>query len=215
MPRLEGDIRGYPIPQHRKKNWQIPKYRVENRGNTDTAFMIGHAVSITRVFLFVCLFATVVTSTPAIFFNFQVKRDGLESNRATNLRLKHRLKERYSPLLPPPPPPNDKIQPVGETRFFLQNRKNNTPPFQIFTYIRHERPNERYRNTVKDGFFYQIPLPRRMKNRIPRARLDDTAIPHGKIKITEIPLEKKAQYRNTVNPHVPLTCWQCLGLIFC
>ena len=21
---------GYPIPQYRKKNWQIPKYRVEN-----------------------------------------------------------------------------------------------------------------------------------------------------------------------------------------
>ena len=39
----EGDIEGYPIPQYRKKNWQIPKYRVENRPNTDTAFMIGHA----------------------------------------------------------------------------------------------------------------------------------------------------------------------------
>ena len=45
MPRLEGDIRGCPIPQHRKKNWQIPKYRVENRRNTDTAFMIGHDYS--------------------------------------------------------------------------------------------------------------------------------------------------------------------------
>ena len=125
MPRLEGDIRGCPIPQHRKKNWQIPKYRVENRRNTDTAFMIGHAVSITRVFLFVCLFATVVTSTPAIFFNFQVKRDGLESNRATNLRLKHRLKERYSPLLP-----LTKWQNIARwgNAIFLQNRKNNTPP---------------------------------------------------------------------------------------
>ena len=36
------------------------------------------------------------------------------------------------------------------------------------------------------------------------AGLDDTAIPHIKIQITEIPLEKKAEYRNTVNPHVPL-----------
>ena len=36
------------------------------------------------------------------------------------------------------------------------------------------------------------------------AELDDPAIPHVKIKITEIPHEKKAQYRNTVNPHVPL-----------
>ena len=39
----EGDIGRYPIPQCRKKNWQIPKYRVENRRNTDTAFMMGHA----------------------------------------------------------------------------------------------------------------------------------------------------------------------------
>ena len=41
-------------------------------------------------------------------------------------------------------------------------------------------------------FFYRIPLARRMKNRILyTAGLDDTAIPHIKIKITEIPLERK------------------------
>ena len=34
---------GVPIPQYRKKNWQIPKYRVKNRRNTDTAFIFGHA----------------------------------------------------------------------------------------------------------------------------------------------------------------------------
>ena len=34
----EGDIGGYPIPQYRKKKWQIPKYRIENRLNTDTAY---------------------------------------------------------------------------------------------------------------------------------------------------------------------------------
>ena len=39
----EGDIGGYPVPQYRTKNWQIPKYRVENGRNTDTAFMIGDA----------------------------------------------------------------------------------------------------------------------------------------------------------------------------
>ena len=33
----------YPIPQYRKKNWHIPKYRVKNRRNTDTAFIFGHA----------------------------------------------------------------------------------------------------------------------------------------------------------------------------
>ena len=32
-----------PEPQNRKKNCQISKYRVENRRNTDTAIMIGHA----------------------------------------------------------------------------------------------------------------------------------------------------------------------------
>ena len=75
--------------------------------------------------------------------------------------------------------------------------------FQILTYIRHKRPNERYRNTVKDSFVYRIPLPRRKPH---TAGLDDTAIPHIKIKITEIPLEKKKnsilQY-NTVNPMSP------------
>ena len=34
----EGDIGEYPIPQYRKKKCQIPKYRVENRLNTDTAY---------------------------------------------------------------------------------------------------------------------------------------------------------------------------------
>ena len=34
----EGDIGGYPIPQYRTKKWQIPKYRVANRLNTDTAY---------------------------------------------------------------------------------------------------------------------------------------------------------------------------------
>ena len=39
MPNCnEGDIGGYPILQYRKKKWQIPKYRVENRLNTDTAY---------------------------------------------------------------------------------------------------------------------------------------------------------------------------------
>jgi len=34
----EGDIGGYPIRQYHKKKWQIPKYCVENRPNTDTAY---------------------------------------------------------------------------------------------------------------------------------------------------------------------------------
>ena len=53
----EGDIMGGgggPIPQYRKKNWQIPKYRVENRRNTDTPFYdrsrLLNVLSISRVF---------------------------------------------------------------------------------------------------------------------------------------------------------------------
>ena len=74
--------------------------------------------------------------------------------------------------------------------------------FQILTYIRQERPNEQYHNTVMDLL---LPNTVSQKDEKPHtAGLDDTAIPHIKIQITEIPLEKKAQYRNTVNPHVPL-----------
>ena len=39
----EGEIGGYPISQYSKENWQIPKYRVYNRPNTDIAFLVGHA----------------------------------------------------------------------------------------------------------------------------------------------------------------------------
>ena len=61
--------------------------------------------------------------------------------------------------------------------------------FQILTYIRQKRPNERYRNTRKDLL---VPNSVSRKDEKPHtAGLDDTAIPHIKIKITEILLEKK------------------------
>ena len=60
---------------------------------------------------------------------------------------------------------------------------------QILTYIRQERPNERYCNTVKDLL---LPNTVNQKDEKPHtAGLDDTVIPHIKIKITKIPLEKK------------------------
>ena len=61
--------------------------------------------------------------------------------------------------------------------------------FQILTYIRKERPNEQYRNTVMDLLLPNIVSQKDEK--LHTAGLDDTAIPHIKIKITEIPLEKK------------------------
>ena len=61
--------------------------------------------------------------------------------------------------------------------------------FQILTYIRQERPNERYCNTVKN-----LLLPNTVSQKDEKLHttgLDDTVIPNIKIKITKIPLEKK------------------------
>ena len=50
--------------------------------------------------------------------------------------------------------------------------------FQILTYIRQERPNEQYRNTVKDLL---LPDTVSQKDEKPHtAGLDDTVIPHIK-----------------------------------
>ena len=61
--------------------------------------------------------------------------------------------------------------------------------FQILTYIRQERPNERYRNTKKDLILRSTLSQKDEKPHT--AGLDDTAIPDIKIKMTEIPPEKK------------------------
>ena len=66
---------------------------------------------------------------------------------------------------------------------------------------RKESANKRYRNTVNNLI---SPNTVSQNDEKPHtAQLDDTAIPHVKIKIAVIPHEKY-QYRNTVNPHVPL-----------
>ena len=77
----------------------------------------------------------------------------------------------------------------------------------VLTRIRQGSANKWYRNTVKD-----LLLPNTVNQRDEKpytAGLDDTAIPHLKIKITEIPLENKL---NTVNPHVPLLSSSCSHL---
>ena len=40
---LEQALPNTAISLYRKRNWQIPNYRVENRRSTDTAFITGHA----------------------------------------------------------------------------------------------------------------------------------------------------------------------------
>ena len=65
--------------------------------------------------------------------------------------------------------------------------------FQILTCIRQERPNQRYRNTVKELLLSNTVG---QKDEKPHTtRLNDTAIPHIKTKITEILLEKKLNSR--------------------
>ena len=77
----------------------------------------------------------------------------------------------------------------------------------VLTRLRQGSANKWYRNTVKDLL---LPNTVNQKDAKPyTAGLDDTAIPHIKIKITEIPLENKL---NTVNPHVPLLSSSCSHL---
>ena len=59
-------------------------------------------------------------------------------------------------------------------------------------------------------FFYRIPLPRRMKNRIPQGWMIQQCRTL-KSKLPRYRLKKKAQYRNIVNPHVPLAPHQGTG----
>ena len=59
-------------------------------------------------------------------------------------------------------------------------------------------------------FFYRIPLPRRMKNRIPQGWMIQQCRTL-KSKLPRYRLKKKAQYRNIVNPHVPLAPHQETG----
>ena len=60
---------------------------------------------------------------------------------------------------------------------------------KILTCFRQESKNEQYRNTVKDLVLSNTVTPKDEKPHT--AGQDDTAIPQIKIKITEIPLEKK------------------------
>ena len=60
---------------------------------------------------------------------------------------------------------------------------------KILTCLRQESENEQYCNTVKDLLLSNTVTQKDEKPNT--AGQDDTAIPHIKIKITEIPLEKK------------------------
>ena len=79
---------------------------------------------------------------------------------------------------------------------------------------RKESANKRYRNTVNNLI---SPNTVSQNDEKPHtAELDDTAIPHVKIKITEIPHKKNPIPQYTVNPHVPLSIdSQCDRAIIC
>ena len=70
------------------------------------------------------------------------------------------------------------------------------------TYIGQERPNEQYRNTVKDLLLLNTVSPK--DERPHTVGLDDTAIPPIKIKITEIYRLKESsipQYRKKIGKY--------------
>ena len=64
---------------------------------------------------------------------------------------------------------------------------------------RKESANKRYCNTENN--LISLNTVNQNDKKPHTTELDDAVIPHVKIKITEIPLEKKP---NTLNPHVPL-----------
>lgn len=59
------------------------------------------------------------------------------------------------------------------------------------------RANKHYHNIFNDLLSQKVEKPH-------TTGLDDTAIPHINIKVTEILVKKKTQYHNTINAHVPL-----------
>ena len=167
MQYLEGTLGGNQYRNTVRKNWQlIPKYRVENRRNTDTAFMIGHA------------FLTLYPSR--LFFISSMYTPEI------NLSLREKTWDlRLLDVLPISPTSNHQKLRIHLPLFTVKSKV-----FQIFR--RGQIPRFFALNTV--------------------SQKDETCIPQGwmipqyrtfKLKLPKYRL-KKAQYRNTTNPYVPL-----------
>ena len=183
---VEGGIGGYPIPQYRKKNWEIPKF---------------DEIPIPHVWL-----VTFSTCLP--------RQACMHQKSTSDIARKHEKTLNWS------------VQWLKSPVITIKSKV-----FKILTYInlfsllwfmlhilstrsiREESANDWHRNTVKD-----ILLPNTVNKKdetLHTPGLDDTAIPHIKIKITEIPLEKQLtaipQYRKP--PCTPPCCLTSSGLI--
>ena len=148
-------------------NWQIPQHRVENGQNT-TAFMIGDA----------CVFFISRIYTPEINLSHRKKtREGLELIGTMIKKPGHWMSYQFHHRV--------------TVREIVYSFSVKSKVFQILTYwyIRQERPNEKYCNTVKDLILLNTVSQKDEKPHT--AGLDDTAIPYIKIKITEILRETK------------------------
>ena len=160
---VEGDIGGYPIPQCRKKNWEIPKF---------DEIPIPHLWLVT-------------------FFTCLPPQACMQQKSTSDIARKH-----YEKTL------NWSVQWLKSPVITIKSKF-----FKILTFInlfsllwfmlhilstpciRQKSANKWYRNTVKDLL---LPNTVNKRDETPHnAGLDDTAIPHIKIKITEIPLEKQ------------------------
>ena len=89
---------------------------------------------------------------------------------------------------------------AGESYLIKKCWKISRKVFQILTYIGQERPNDRYRNTVKDLLLPNTVNPaRRMKDRIPQGWIIPQYRPL-KSKLPKYTVWKKAQYRKPTCP---------------
>ena len=71
------------------------------------------------------------------------------------------------------------------------------------TYIRHESTNERCRNTVREGSSFIANTVRQRDKKPDTAGLDDTAIPHIKLKCLKSKLPKKTRLKTSSRTQYP------------
>ena len=169
MQYLEGTLGGNQYRNTVRKNWQlIPKYRVENRRNTDTAFMIGHA------------FLTLYPSR--LFFISSMYTPEI------NLSLREKTWDlRLLDVLPISPTSNHQKLCIHLPLFTVKSKvfqifRRGQIPWRIFFAL--NTVSQKDETCIPQG--WMIPQYRTFKLKLPKYRL------------------KKAQYRNTTNPYVPL-----------
>ena len=175
----EGDIGGFPIPQYRTKNWQIPKYRVKNGRNTDTAFMIGDAYLTlypSRVFFFYLKHVSTRNQPQPSRENVRSRIEQYNNRKARSLDVLPISSQSNCQKLCIHLPLSLKSSKYWPTSDRRGQMNGTTIPWRIF--------------------FYRIPLARRMKNRIPQGWM----IPQYRTLKSKLPKYRLKKKLNTAIP---------------